>query len=174
MQKPIGICARRSFMNWLDIVILVILVVSIFSGIKQGLIKSVLSLIGVIIGLVLASNFYQQVGNLLGFIPNIDIANIVAFILIMAVVIIAASIVAWVLRAIIKTIMLGWVDKLGGGVFGVLMGALGISAILAVIIKFTGTSIVSDSALAAFLLDKFPMVLGFLPGEFDMIRDFFN
>jgi len=161
-------------MNWVDIVIAIYLVVSLIGGLTQGLIKAVLSLVGLILGILLASNFYEQLGGMLGFISNPDIANIAAFIIILLVVMIAAAIIAQVLRTFIKMIMLGWVDKLGGAVFGLLMGALSISAILAVIVKLTGTSLIAESALSGFFLDKFPLIIGFLPSEFDMIRDFFK
>ncbi len=65
-------------MNWLDIVIAVVLIFPIFTGLKQGLIKAALSLAGLIVGVILASNFYQQLGGALGFITNEDIADVVA------------------------------------------------------------------------------------------------
>ena len=54
------------------------------------------------------------------------------------------------------------------------MGAIFISAILATIVKFFGEGLVTESALAGFLLDKFPIILGLLPSQFDSIRDFFQ
>ena len=161
-------------MNWLDIVILVVLGVSVFLGLKQGLIRSVLFLVGVILGIVLASNYYQQLSNVLGFISNENTANIVAFIIILCVVMVIAAIVAVVLRTILKVIMLGLVDNIGGAVLGLLMGALSISALLAIIVKYTSSNLITESALANFLLDKFPIIMGFLPSEFDVIRDFFK
>ncbi|MDD5190669.1 MAG: CvpA family protein [Dehalococcoidales bacterium] len=161
-------------MNWLDIVILAYLVVSVITGIAQGLIKSVLSLVGIIVGLILAANYYHQLANVFGFISNKDIAEIVAFILIMGAVLALAALLALVLKTIINSILLGWVDRIGGGVFGLLMGVLTVSGILAVIVKLTGSNLISESAIAGFLLDKFPIVLSFLPSEFKTIRDFFQ
>ena len=161
-------------MNWLDIIIAIALVIPIGVGLLQGLIKAVLSLAGLIIGVVLASNFYSQLAGVLGFIQNEGIANIVAFIIILLVVIIIASLLANLLKSVIKAITLGWVDRLGGSVFGFFMGAIFMGAILATIVKFFGEGLVTDSVLAGILLDKFPLVLGLLPGEFDVIRDFFQ
>ena len=110
----------------------------------------------------------------MSFISNEDIANIVAFIIILALVFIVAQVAAFFLRATIKALTLGWVDRVGGAVFGFLMGAIVISALLATIIQFFGESMVTESALAGFLLDKFPIVLGLLPSQFDSIRDFFQ
>jgi membrane protein required for colicin V production len=85
-----------------------------------------------------------------------------------------AVLIASILRSIIKAIMLGWIDRIGGAVAGLILGALSVSAILAIVVKYTSTSLITDSKLAAFFLDKFPIVLGLLPGEFDNIRNFFK
>jgi len=161
-------------MNWLDIVILIYLAVSVISGLVQGLIRTVLSIVGVIVGIFLASHFYIQLGNALTFISNKDTANIVAFIIILLAVMIVAAIIAWLLKSIIKAIKLGWVDKLGGTVLGLILGALSVSAFLAIIVKYTSASFIVDSKLAGFFLDKFPLILGFLPSEFDSVRNFFK
>ena len=160
-------------MNWLDIVITVALIIPIFTGLKQGLVKAALSLAGLIVGVILASNFYEQLAGVLGFISNEDIANVAAFIIILVVVMIIANVVAALLKFTAKAVMLGWIDRLGGAVFGFLMGAIFMGAILASLVKFFGTGLASESWLAGILLDKFPLVLALLPSEFDTIRDFF-
>lgn len=161
-------------MNWLDIVIAVALVVPIFTGLKQGLIKAALSLAGLIVGVVLASNYYQALGDRMTFITNDDIANIAGFVIILVVVMIIANVAAALLKFTAKVAMLGWVDRLGGAVFGFLMGAIFMGALLAGFVKFFGSTLVTDSFLAEVLLDKFPLILGLLPSEFDAIRDFFQ
>ncbi|MDD5289136.1 MAG: CvpA family protein [Dehalococcoidales bacterium] len=161
-------------MNWLDVVIIIYLLISVVLGLTQGLIRSLLSIIGLIVGIVLAANFYKQLAEVLTFISNPDIAGIAAFVIILLVVMGIAALIAVVLRSIIKAIMLGWVDRLGGAVFGLVLGALSVSALLAVIVKFTNTSLITGSALAGILLDKFPLIMGLLPSEFDVIRNFFQ
>jgi membrane protein required for colicin V production len=161
-------------MNAVDVVIIIYLGLSIVIGFARGLIRTLLSIIGTIVGILLASNFYKQLGDILKFISNRDFANIVAFIIILLVVMGIAALIGLVLRSIIKAIMLGGIDKIGGAVLGLILGALSVSAILAIIVKNTDASVVTDSKLAAFLLDKFPVVLGLLPGEFDNVRNFFK
>jgi len=160
--------------NWIDIVIAIYLILSVIGGAMQGLIRSVLSLLGMIIGVVLAANFYEKLATVFGFIHNQTVANVISFVLIVGAVVVIAAIVGSALRSVIKAIHLGWIDGLGGAVFGLAMGAISAGALLAVIIKLTGSELIANSALAGFLLDKFPMVLGFLPSEFDVIRDFFK
>jgi membrane protein required for colicin V production len=101
-------------MNWVDIVIIIYLGISVLTGLMEGLIRTVLSVLGVIVGIILASHFYKQLGNILTFISNNNWANITAFIIILVAVMIVAAIIGLILRSVIKAIMLGWVDKVGG------------------------------------------------------------
>lgn len=161
-------------MNGLDIVILIYLVISAVAGLAQGLIRSVLSVVGLIAGIILASNFYQQFGNVLTFVNNEDIANILAFVIILLIVMAIAALIAFILRQIIRAIMLGWIDRVGGAALGLILGALSVSALLAIIAKYSNSALITDSALASFFLDKFPFILGLLPSSFDTVREFFR
>jgi len=161
-------------MNWLDIVIIVALVIPTVIGLKRGLIRSALFLAGLIVGIVLAGYLYEPLANLFTFISNENVANIVAFIIILVGVMVIAVVLARLLKFAVSIVMLGWVDHLGGAVFGFIMGAILWGALLATWVKFFGTELVTESFLAAVLLDKFPLILGLLPGEFDAIRDFFQ
>jgi membrane protein required for colicin V production len=161
-------------MNWLDIVIIIYLIISIISGIGQGLIRSVLSLVGLIVGIVLASHYYVQFGNVLGFIPNKDAANIVAFVIIVGVVAAVAAILGTIFKNLIHAIHLGLIDRLGGAVFGLVLGAFSIAALLTIILKYTNSDIILNSSLASFLLSKFPIALGLFPSEFKTIKGFFQ
>ena len=162
-------------MNWLDIVLLIMLVIPAFIGLRQGLIKAVLSLVGLIIGVVLAGYLYKPVSNIFGFTNNENVAYTLAFILILVLVMLAAFLLARLFKAIISTVMLGWVDNVGGAVLGFLSGFIFLSAILAIWVKFFGSELVTSSFLGRVMLDYFPLILGLLPGEFgDDIRSFFQ
>ena len=161
-------------MNWLDIFLIVALFIPAFIGLKQGIIKSALSPAGLIVGVVLASNFYTVLGSALSLIPNEQVAEFVAFGLIIAVVMLITSLASRLLKSILSIVMLGWVDHLGGVVFGVLLGSILWGATLAVWVGFFGTGLVTESFIAAVLLDKFPLVLALLPSEFDIIRNYFQ
>ena len=137
-------------MNWLDIIIIIALIIPIFAGLRMGIIKAALSLAGLIVGVVLASNFYQELGGVLNFIADEKIANIVAFILILAVVMVIANVAAALLKYTAKAILLGWVDRLGGAVFGLFMGAIFMGAILATIVKLFGTGVGSTRSVTHF------------------------
>jgi len=164
-------------MNWLDIVIVVALVVAVFGGLKNGLIKGVLTLAGLIIGIVLAGRYYEALGAVLPAGWGAA-ANIVGFVIILALVMLVAMIAAFILRGVLKAIMLGWLDRLGGAVFGVLLAVFFWGGLLAVLSQYAGSlgsfgDIVAGSILAEFLLEAFPFILGLLPAEFDIVTGFF-
>ena len=159
-------------MHWLDIVIIVAIAITTFIGLKIGLIKAVLSLAGLIVGVILAGLFYVPLSEQLTFIPQATVAKVVAFAIILIGVMIIAGVLATVLKWITSVIMLGWVNRIGGAVFGLVLGAILCGAALALWIKFFGAGeAITNSSLAA-ILSRFP-VLSLLPGEFDSIRSVF-
>ena len=162
-------------MNWLDIVIIIALAISTFLGFKTGLIKTALSLAGLIVGVILAGRCYVTFSEWLSFIPNENAAKIAAFAIIVIGVMIIATVLARLLKWAASVMMLGWVNHLGGAVFGLVLGAIFCSALLAIWVKWLGVgSIITESIVAALLLDKFPLILVLLPDEFDAIRSFFQ
>ena len=161
-------------MNWLDIVIIVAIAISTFIGLRAGIIKAVLSLAGLIVGVILAGRYYVPFSEQLTFISQADVARVVAFAIILIVVLAIAAVLARFLKWAVSAIMLGWVNRLGGAIFGFVLGAIFCSALLAICIKFLGVAgVIAESGLASILLDRFPMVLALLPDEFDAIQSFF-
>jgi len=162
-------------MNWIDIVILVIVAVSTFTGLKRGIIKAALSLAGLIIGVILAGRYYSNLAGLLTFIEQDTIAQGVAFAIILIGVMVIAGVLAAVLKWITSITMLGWANHLGGGIVGFLLGAIFCGSLLTLWVNFmTPPEVVRESSMANILLDRFPAVLALLPDEFDAIRSFFQ
>jgi membrane protein required for colicin V production len=147
-------------MNWLDIVILVALALAAVGGLKIGLIRAALSLAGLILGVVLAGQFYTPFSHLLDAFLQPNVAKVVAFIIILAAVVAAAAVLAIFLKRGASAIKLGWLDHLGGAVFGLMVGAILCGGLLAIWAKFVGSSeTITESALAPVLsglLDYFP------------------
>ncbi|HET6477838.1 MAG TPA: CvpA family protein, partial [Dehalococcoidales bacterium] len=85
-------------MSWLDIAIIVIIGIAALTGLKIGIIKTVLTLVGVIVGVILAGRFYVALADKLTFIPQEMLARVVAFATILVIVILIASIIAGVLK----------------------------------------------------------------------------
>ena len=163
-------------MSWLDLVIVVVLAVGAFFGLRMGIIKAVLSLAGVIVGVVLAGQYYVALADVLPFFSETSsAAKIVAFAIILIGVMIVAVVLARLLKWAASVMMLSWVNHLGGAVLGLVLGAIFFGALLAIWVKWLGAGdTITESLIAPVLLDKFPMVLGLLPDEFDAVRSFFQ
>jgi membrane protein required for colicin V production len=162
-------------MNWLDVIILVIIAISTVIGLKVGIIRAFFAIAGVIIGVFLAGRFSGPLADRLTFISDAGIAGVVAFAVILIAVLIIAIILAVVIKWVTSAVMLGWVNRLGGAALGLILGAIFCAALLTMWVNFQGISSgVSGSFLARFLVDKFPIVLGLLPAEFDSVRSFFQ
>ncbi len=162
-------------MNWLDIVILVVLAIAVVVGLKFGLIKMVLLLAGIIVGVVLAGHYAGPLGERLTFISSAGVAKGVAFAIIMIAVLVAAAIAAALLTWAARLVMLGWVNRLGGAILGLFLGAFFCGALLAMWVHFLGMAqVIANSAIATVLLDRLPMVLVLLPSEFDGVRALFH
>jgi membrane protein required for colicin V production len=162
-------------MNWLDIVLLVVIALATVAGLGIGIIRGALYLAGLIFGIVLAGHYYIPFSQVLDSFLQPGVAKVVAFIIILAAVLTAAFFLAAFLKRGASAIKLGWADRLGGAVFGLVMGAMLCGCLLAIWVKFVGGGeTIAESIVAGMLLDRLPVVLALLPGEFDAVRSFFQ
>ena len=162
-------------MNWLDIVIIVVAVLLGIAGLRQGIIKTVFGIAGLIGGIVLAGHYYSGLAVLLS-PAGATWANIAAYAIILIATLIIAGVIGWFVARLVHFTMLGWLDRLVGCILGVFIGSLLCAAVLAIVGKFyPGTeAVISQSVIARFLMEQFPLLLALLPEEFDFIRDFFS
>jgi membrane protein required for colicin V production len=162
-------------MNWLDIVIIVVAVLLGIVGLRQGIIKTVFGIAGLIGGIVLAGRYYDELAAVLS--PSgATWVNIAAYAIILIATLIVAGVIGRLVAKLVHLVLLGWLDRLVGCVLGVFIGGLLCAAILAIVVKYyPGTeAVISQSGLARFLMERFPLLLALLPGDFDFISDFFT
>jgi len=136
--------------NLLDIILLIPLLWFGYNGYKKGLIIEIASLAAFILGLYFAFYFSDFTAEYLKQFFNIDpkymaaISFIVTFIGVVIIVLTLAKL----LEKFIDILMLGFLNKLGGAVFGVLKGALFLSIIIFIINYFdTGRTIIKPQAV---------------------------
>jgi len=161
-------------MNWLDVVLGIFLLITAIWGLMRGLLSTLIPLIGLIIGVLVAGHYYTGLAHGL-FRSHSEAAYIAAFLVIVFLFLIAAWIVTAVLHNLLKVVLLDWVNHLAGFVAGAFLGGIIAGAILSVLLKYDiGVPTISYSRVAAFLVEKFPMALSFLPGDFDRVKQFFQ
>jgi membrane protein required for colicin V production len=112
-------------LNFLDLLFLFILFFSIFFGIFRGLVRELFSLFFLIAALVAAFFYYQEAGLLLGsWVKDHDLANFAGFLLVLALVAAAGSLITLVIGKVLVIGPLKAIDRLLGAVFGLLRGIL--------------------------------------------------
>lgn len=121
-----------------DWFIVIVLVLSVMGGLSQGFFRSVFSLGGLVIGLALGAwNFRVAAALLLPLVQNQTLSEALGFILIALLVMVLFGIIGNLLHKAFLTMGLGCLDRIAGGVFGLLQGALLVTlCILAAVIFF--------------------------------------
>src|SRR5210317_265870 len=121
-------------MNWLDLLILIPLVAGLFSGYRNGLIGEVASLAALIFGIWGSIKFSDWTANLLNtWGIESQYMNIISFIVTFIIIVVVIQIIARSLSQLLKSLALGWVDKIAGIGVGVIKAALITSVILFVL-----------------------------------------
>ena len=162
-------------MNWVDIVIIAVAALFGLLGLWQGFIKALFGIAGLIGGIVLAGHFYQGLALKLS-AEGATWAGIAAYAIILIATMIVAGVIGWVVAKLVHITLLGWLDRLIGGILGVGIGLLLVAAVLAIVSKYLPGSVetISQSALAGFLMARFPLLLALLPEEFDFLSGLFT
>lgn len=138
-------------MNPFDILIIVVLGYSLVRGLFRGLVKEVSSIIGVLGGFYAAYTYYKVLAGLLaGLIHDTSYLNILSFLIIFCGVLIVVGVLGVVIKYLLNIAFLGWVDRIGGVIFGVLKGILIVSILFITLTAFLpkGTAFIQNSELA--------------------------
>lgn len=137
-------------MNILDIVLLVCLIPAVIQGLRKGFIAQVVAIISLVLGGWLAYRFSSAVTEWLGqwISASGPALNIIAFILIFAIVVTLLFLLGKILEASIKIILLGWLNKLLGLVFSLFKYVLVIGLLIILFDSINGKfGLVSDEFL---------------------------
>lgn len=179
-------------MNWLDVLLLIVAALAVFWGLKNGLIGSALTIMSILVGLFLAPRISEPIAErLTDTVGSASIANTVAYGLVFLGIVIAAQIVAFILRGIVRAVFLGWADRIGGAVIGLISGILLGFAVIAIfarlaylfpdnapstapLLPIETRSAIEPSLLGSALVPQYLKLRAFLPeqpGAFDLALD---
>lgn len=113
-------------MNYIDIIIIVVLAAFGLGGFRKGLITEAATLLGLGIGLYGAFQFSDYTAGQLTkwFEINEKYMNVIAFIVTFLVVAIAVNLLGRLVKGLVQSINLGFIDRLGGFLFGLAKGVL--------------------------------------------------
>jgi len=154
-------------LNILDIIFIVIIVLSMFFGILKGFIKELFSLVFLVLATILSFLYYSEIGDfLLKYIKNRNVSKFVGFVLIFVIVLIVGSLVTFFLKKIFALGPLKSIDKILGGVFGLIRGIL-ISCVIVfgLIASNIDGKLCIDSKLFPFFKETIDFTFNLVPDE---------
>ena len=104
-------------MTVIDIIILVLLALAVFKGIKDGLMRQLGGIVGLILGIFLAGRFSAMLSGWLQRVaPTLSesVVKVLSFIVIIVVVCLCVVLLSRLLEKVIKITTLGWINRLLG------------------------------------------------------------
>jgi membrane protein required for colicin V production len=120
-------------MNLVDILVWVILLIFAVKGFMKGLVREVCSLLGLVVGGWSAFTFCRPIADVLQ--PHIPLSHTVTLFLSFGLIFLALGFafifLGYLLTALLKIILLGSLNRIGGVFLGVLQGALVLCLLLA-------------------------------------------
>jgi membrane protein required for colicin V production len=166
--------------NWLDAVILLTFFWFAFTGLAAGLLRSGVTLLAFVFGIILAGLFYQRLSNdLRVMIADETVVRIVSLVVIFAATALAGQLIAILMKPLVAVFFFGPLDSVGGLVLGIFKAFIVLELVLVALVQFRSrSSLISDtlshSLLAFYLLRNIPILGHFIPAAFRSAVDQFT
>jgi membrane protein required for colicin V production len=158
--------------NWVDAAILLTFFWFGFTGLAAGLLRTGVTLLSFLIGIVLAGLFYQRLaGDIRLIISNEALVRIVSLLAIWLATALAGQLLAVMLKQAASLFFFGPLDGVGGLVLGLAKAFILVELVLIAAVLFRGQSAfledaLSHSVLVPFFLRDYNVLLRLLPNEF--------
>ncbi|AKZ65908.1 CvpA family protein [Candidatus Palibaumannia cicadellinicola] len=124
-------------MNWIDYLIILIIIVSILISIIRGFIKETLSLTTLVCAFFISGNLYKDIAITFTKVEEPIIKNIIAIVLLFIATMIVGKIINIITQSLVERTGLSGIDRVLGVFFGLLRGILIVSVVLLFIEKLT-------------------------------------
>jgi membrane protein required for colicin V production len=160
-------------MNWLDIVLLLIILASIATSFSKGLTREVVGLASVVAAIFVGIWFYGMAGGWLEpYVKSRGMANFCGFVIVFAGVMLLGAFIGAVLSRLLRATGLSFFDKLLGAGFGAARGVLlAVAVVLALMAFVPGAqagsppSAVVNSKVAPYVIDAARIFAAAAPTE---------
>ncbi len=140
--------------TFMDFLFAGIVLISIGFAVLKGLVREITSLVALIGGFILAVIYYGVPARWFSeFARNDSVANLIGFLIIFLGCILIGAIISFIVNRFLKAAKIKWIDRLLGGVFGLLRGWAICSIIVIGVVAFPiRDRVMANSVLAPFLL----------------------
>ncbi len=160
-------------MTFFDLLLVIVLFFFVASGIRFGLIVTFGSLLGTAVGVLVAGNYFETFAVVIKgvFLGNINLAKVVAFIILFVVISRLVGFVFWIINKFFKVLtalpFLKSINRLAGGLLGFFEGAVILGVILVIVAKFPFAGFIlpaiEASKVAQWLIGYGNILVPFLP-----------
>lgn len=150
-----------------DLLLAVILVWGVIQGLRKGLLRQVCAIVAVLAGIWCAFRFAGQIEGWVTQATGMENhwVTVIAYILAFLIAVLLMHLVETLAEKALKLVMMGWLNKLLGGVFGLLKYAVLLSGLIYLIDKVNGVlHLIPEAALADSQL--YHLLGGLLPSVF--------
>lgn len=125
-------------MNLLDFLIFIPIAYFCYRGFINGIIKEVLSIVGIVLAVFLTFQYMEPVGEIISplFEPKSSIIPFVSGLIIFIGTLAVVNLIAFLSKKFLETVKLNFVNRISGLAFGFLKSGIAISAILLILAGF--------------------------------------
>ena len=119
-------------MNFVDVLILIIIGVFLLKGLLRGLMKELCSLVGLVVGSLLAFRFHGPLAEIMvsAFSLPASVCVVLAFLAIFLSTLLVFGLIGMLLSKYVKLLYVGGLNRVAGGIFGLVQGALLLSVVM--------------------------------------------
>lgn len=119
-------------MGWIDIILALPLLYGLIRGVIKGIVQTVGTLVGLFLSILLAYWLAEPVSPLFvdWFVLTPNQSYVLAFFIIFALTLLLSVIVVKLLEKLLSSLTLGWVNRIFGGIFGMLKYAVLLSVLI--------------------------------------------
>jgi membrane protein required for colicin V production len=149
-------------MNLLDIIIIATMGFFILRGMLRGFIRELASLVGVIVGIWLASVLQPQVTNYLrAYLPSIQSLPLISFAIVFGVILFVCNFLGWVLKLFFQKTFFGWADRSLGAGLATVKGVILTYLVLVMLTFFLPgkTPLIAESKLSKLIIDSYQSMI---------------
>lgn len=163
-------------MNIIDIIICAIAAVALFKGFRDGLVRQVGGIAGLLLGIFLASKFSSLLSTYLHQWINASeqVVKSISFVVIIIAVVVLMNLLGILLEKILKVATLGWLNRLLGMVLSVAAAAL-VLGVLFNLVDFINESwfkLIPEETLKESAI--VPVIRNISDVVFPYLKNFFN
>jgi membrane protein required for colicin V production len=157
--------------NWVDLVIILVIVWFTFNGLSTGLVRELLALAGALIGVVLAGHFYLRLADDVKIVYDSQLTDrLIAFVSIFAACLLAGHLIGGTTDQAGNMLQLGSANRASGLLLGFVKGCVIVEFLLIAFVVFPAAAwaatAIDKSLLAPVFLKGVPWLLNLLPGIF--------